>query len=33
MVRKAKNGDLQLQRSIWTLREAKWGKADKRLLN
>jgi len=33
MVRKAKNGDLQLQRSIWALREAKWGKADKRLLN
>ena len=33
MVRKAKNGDLQLQRSIWTLREAKWGNADKRLLN
>jgi replication initiation protein RepC len=30
MVRKAERGELHLDRSLWALREAKWGKADKR---
>jgi replication initiation protein RepC len=30
MVRKAARGELRLERSIWALRQAKWGKADKR---
>jgi hypothetical protein len=29
-VRKAARGELRLERSIWALRQAKWGKADKR---
>jgi replication initiation protein RepC len=33
MVGKARNGDLQLQRSVRALRAAKWGKTEKRLLN
>jgi replication initiation protein RepC len=30
MMRKAARGELHLERSLWALREAKWGKADKR---
>lgn len=30
MVRKAECGELHLERTLWALREAKWGKADKR---
>jgi len=30
MMRKAERGELRLERTIWALREAKWGKADKR---
>jgi replication initiation protein RepC len=30
MVRKAERGELHLDRTLWALREAKWGKADKR---
>ncbi len=30
MVRKAERSELRLERSLWALREAKWGKADKR---
>jgi len=30
MVRKAERGELHLDRSLWALREAKWGKANKR---
>jgi replication initiation protein RepC len=30
MVRKAERGELRLERSVWALREAKWGKAEKR---
>jgi replication initiation protein RepC len=33
MVRKAERGELRLERTIWALREAKWGKADKRRLH
>lgn len=33
MVRKAEKGELHMERTIWALREAKWGKADKRMLN
>jgi replication initiation protein RepC len=32
MVRKAARGELRLERSIWALRQAKWGRADKRLM-
>lgn len=28
MVRKAEKGELHLERTIWALREAKWGKPD-----
>jgi len=30
MVRKAERGELHLDRTLWALREAKWGKANKR---
>jgi replication initiation protein RepC len=30
MVRKAARGELRLDRSIWALRQAKWGKVDMR---
>jgi replication initiation protein RepC len=30
MVRRAERGELHLDRTLWALREAKWGKADKR---
>jgi replication initiation protein RepC len=33
MVRKAELGELHLERTLWALREAKWGKADKRRVN
>ena len=33
MVHKADKGELHMERTIWALREAKWGKADKRRLN
>ena len=33
MVRKAEKGELHMERTVWALREAKWGKADKRMLN
>ena len=33
MVRKAEKGELHLERTVWALREAKWGKADKRRVN
>ena len=33
MVRKAERGDLHLERTVWALREAKWGKADKRRMS
>jgi len=32
-VRKAERGELHLERTVWALREAKWGKADKRRMN
>jgi replication initiation protein RepC len=33
MVRKHQRGELHLQRSLWALREAKWGKASRRSMN
>ena len=33
MVRKAERGELHLERTVWALREAKWGKADKRRMS
>jgi len=33
MVRKAEKGELHMERTIWALRSAKWGKADRRMLN
>jgi replication initiation protein RepC len=33
MVRKAERGELHLERTLWALREAKWGKADRRRMN
>jgi len=33
MVTKARAGDLNLDRTLWALREAKWGKEGKRRLN
>jgi replication initiation protein RepC len=33
MVRKHQKGELHLQRSLWALREAKWGKASRRSMN
>ena len=33
MVRRAEQGELHLERSLWALREAKWGKVDKRRAN
>jgi replication initiation protein RepC len=30
MLRKAERGELHLERTLWALREAKWGKADQR---
>jgi replication initiation protein RepC len=33
MVRKHERGELHLERSLWALREAKWGKAKRRSVN
>jgi replication initiation protein RepC len=33
MVKKHERGELHLDRSLWALREAKWGKASRRSLN
>jgi Replication protein C C-terminal region len=33
MVRKDERGELRLERSLWALREAKWGKASRRRVN
>jgi replication initiation protein RepC len=33
MVKKAKRGELHLEGTLWALREAKWGKPDRRQLN
>jgi len=29
----SERGELHLERTVWALREAKWGKADKRRMN
>jgi replication initiation protein RepC len=33
MVRKARRGELRLDRSVWALRKAQWGQTDQRRLN
>jgi hypothetical protein len=33
MLRKAEKGELHLDRTLWALREAKWGKPDRRRMN
>jgi replication initiation protein RepC len=33
IVRKHERGELHLERSLWALREAKWGKAKRRSVN
>jgi hypothetical protein len=33
MLRKHQRGELHLQRSLWALRETKWGKAKRHTMN